>query len=48
MSVQHFFRNSRAGAFYRRHGFQAIGERLLMPHPAHPIEDRSILMTRNL
>jgi ribosomal protein S18 acetylase RimI-like enzyme len=48
MSVQHFLRNSRAGAFYRRHGFKMAGERLLVPHPAHPMEDRSILMIRNI
>lgn len=48
MSVQHFQLNPRAGAFYRRHGFRPFGERALMPHPAHPQEDRSILLVRDL
>jgi ribosomal protein S18 acetylase RimI-like enzyme len=48
MSVQHFLRNPRAGAFYRRHGFRMVGERALRPHPAHPYEDRSILLVRDI
>lgn len=48
LSVQHFERNVRAGAFYRRHGFRAVGGRVLEPHPAHPYEDRSILMVRDI
>jgi ribosomal protein S18 acetylase RimI-like enzyme len=48
MSVQHFFRNSRAGVFYRRHGFRIRGERVLTPHPAHPYEDRAVLLVRDL
>jgi len=48
MSVQHFLLNPRAGAFYRRHGFRPFGERVLTPHPAHPQEDRSVLLVRDL
>jgi ribosomal protein S18 acetylase RimI-like enzyme len=48
MSVQHFLRNPRAGAFYRRHGFRLAGERVLIPHPARPYEDRSILLVRDI
>ena len=48
MSVQHFLRNQRAGAFYRRYGFRFAGERVLLPHPAYPHEDRSILLVHDI
>jgi hypothetical protein len=46
--LQHFLRDPGAGAFYRWQGFRVMGERALVPHPARPHEDRSILMVRDI